>query len=303
MIIYIKVRLDINTSMKMAAIELPRSREARKAAANINKNTTKSAKILSQIDMFSGNVDKRDSLNSKEFVAQLYVRNCALCVLSRFGIADDISDVRQGELNVEFIEAAHMAGATTLLYPIWSGGTQAGVGILAAQVFLIRFYTELPFHSADKRSVVTACRRAQLWLRDVTGDKTIEFLNQTPIPKKARDELIQEMNRFIEASVAPGTPYYDPNIAPGDRHYFKHPLYWSNWTVSGWGGNVHHPDLHQLEDEDEIEKGNTGGKHFHDDPELDNIEFELGKYIIIVIISITIIIIIIRNFKERRKVR
>ena len=109
-----------------------------------------------------------------------------------------------------------LLGAATVLYPVWSGSTQAGVGILASQVFLIRFYTELPFHSADKRSIVTACRRAQLWLRDVTGDKTIEFLNQTPIPKRARDELIQEMNRFIEASVAPGTPYYDPNIKPGN---------------------------------------------------------------------------------------
>jgi len=109
-----------------------------------------------------------------------------------------------------------LLGAATVLYPVWSGAAQAGVGILASQVFLIRFYTELPFHSADKRSIVTACRRTQLWLRDVTGDKTIEFLNQTPIPKRARDELIQEMNRFIEASVAPGTPYYDPNITPGN---------------------------------------------------------------------------------------
>jgi len=38
---------------------------------------------------------------------------------------------------------------------------------------------------------------------------------------------------------------------------------------------VHHPDLHELDDENEIDRGNTGGKHFHDDPELDNIEFEL----------------------------
>ena len=113
-------------------------------------------------------------------------------------------------------------GAATLLYPVWSGGTQSGVGILACQVFLIRFYTELPFHSADKRSIVTACRRAQLWLRDVTGDKTIDFLNQTPIPKRARDELIQEMNRFIEASLAPGTPYYDPNISPGSYDTSNH---------------------------------------------------------------------------------
>ena len=62
-----------------------------------------------------GNVDKRDSMNSKDFIAQLYVKNCALCVLSRFGLADDISDVREGEVNVEFTEAAHLAGILILI--------------------------------------------------------------------------------------------------------------------------------------------------------------------------------------------
>jgi len=57
-------------------------------------------------------------MNSKEFIAQLYVKNCALCVLSRFGIADDVSDIRQGEANVEFLEAVHMAGIIIIIYNI-----------------------------------------------------------------------------------------------------------------------------------------------------------------------------------------
>ena len=46
----------------------------------------------------------------RDLVQQMYLRNCALCVLSRLGVTDDILDPRGAEANTEFIDAAHLAG-------------------------------------------------------------------------------------------------------------------------------------------------------------------------------------------------
>ena len=41
----------------------------------------------------------------------------------------------------------HLAGATTVMYPLWGCFEQGGLGPLAALIFLVRFYTELPVFS------------------------------------------------------------------------------------------------------------------------------------------------------------
>lgn len=42
-----------------------------------------------------------------------------------------------------------------------------------------------------------AFRKAQIWLKNVTGDEVIAFLKAVPLPKKARSELIEEMTSYI----------------------------------------------------------------------------------------------------------
>lgn len=49
-------------------------------------------------------------LMNRNVVQQMYLRNCALCVLSRFGITDDIWEIKNCESNFEFVESIHLAG-------------------------------------------------------------------------------------------------------------------------------------------------------------------------------------------------
>lgn len=55
-------------------------------------------------------------LSSRDIVQQLYLRNCALCVMSRFGPTDDIRTASATEMrcdaasNFELVEAVHLAG-------------------------------------------------------------------------------------------------------------------------------------------------------------------------------------------------
>eukprot|EP01038_Epipyxis_sp_PR26KG_P007843 gene7843-10650_t len=145
-------------------------------------------------------------LSSRQVTKQLYVRNCALCVLSRFGITDHVTEPmpKAAEANTEFIESMHLAGANTIMYPAWSGGAAAGgLSSLATSLFLLRFYTILPSYSRHPRPVVEATNRAQLWLRNCTADDAIAFLAKAFIPEKARDALIEEMESFVVASNGP----------------------------------------------------------------------------------------------------
>jgi len=74
----------------------------------------------------------------RDFVQQIYLPNCALCVLSRFGATDDIWDVKGTESNFEFIESVHFAGATCVMYPLWGGLTQGSLGALGNTLMLIK---------------------------------------------------------------------------------------------------------------------------------------------------------------------
>lgn len=76
----------------------------------------------------------------RDIISQLFLRNCGLCVLSRFGITDDIHEptAKGADSNLEFIEAVHMAGATTVMYPLWAGNAQGALGTLGTLLFFIR---------------------------------------------------------------------------------------------------------------------------------------------------------------------
>jgi hypothetical protein len=55
----------------------------------------------------------RDRLTASDVVQQLYTRNCALCLLSRFGLSDGVADLRRSngveiESSVSFIDAFHL---------------------------------------------------------------------------------------------------------------------------------------------------------------------------------------------------
>lgn len=152
--------------------------------------------------------DARHTLSAKEIVQQVFVKNCALCVLSRFGLIDDLKDIRSPagwnlcDINCEFIEALHLAGAKTVVNPLWDGNS-AGLGALAHLIFLVRFYSILPTNSKSRLSIVETCRQTQLWMRDASADAIIAFVHKAPVPKAARKVIIEELESFVASSLTP----------------------------------------------------------------------------------------------------
>ena len=99
----------------------------------------------------------RKKMTAREMVAQLFVSNCALCVLSRFAICEHVLHPNQADPNAEFIEAMHCTGASSVMYPVWNA-YGVGVGTLASLLLMLRFYVELPIHCKDRASIVHAMR-------------------------------------------------------------------------------------------------------------------------------------------------
>ncbi len=215
-----KVPLDMQrhaakgASPSLASLYVPKSAKAKKyfeiKQSKATKRTISKAKEQLNKKYDNKTVDDGNTLSGKDIVAQLYLKNCALCMLSRFAITDDVVDVKPSadgnlgncESNVEFIDSLHLAGACTVIYPLWSPISQGVIGILASQLFLIRFYVELPLLSRSKRSIIEAVRRTQLWLRDLTGDDAVKFLNNIPLPKAGRKTILNELDElFIAANV------------------------------------------------------------------------------------------------------
>jgi hypothetical protein len=171
--------------------------------------TTSDSKLEAAVILPRGDVPSESSvskgvLTAEDLVRKLYVKNCALCILSRFGLTDDVllTNSLTVDSNWEFVEAVHAAGACSVMLPLWEGGGQ-GLGTLAHLLFLIRFYSILPSKSRERLSIVETCRRAQLWLKDVTANDAIAFVHKAPIPARAREVIIAEMESYVQASLSP----------------------------------------------------------------------------------------------------
>jgi hypothetical protein len=148
--------------------------------------------------------DPRHYLTTSDMIRQIYAKNCSLCVLSKFGTTDDVQSAytKELEINCAFIEAAHLAGANTVMHPLWSAASIGhGLSTLAQLIFLVRFYSILPSNSKDRLSVVHTVRVTQLWLRHITADAVIAFIFKAPIPPKARQLIIDEMEAYVNASL------------------------------------------------------------------------------------------------------
>ena len=200
--------------------------------------------------------DKRRHLSADDLVSQVNLQNCALAIMSRFGICDGALHTEVMEANVEYLEAMHMLGASTLIYPMQNTGDIGGLSTLASLCFLIRFYAELPTQSQERLSICQAWRRTMLWLKDQTAGEIISWLDTVPIPNEERDIMIAEMEKYVDAATT-GADYGDTDdlphvddgdekVRPTDRKFFSHFLMWGNYVVSGAGGNVHPKNLTEV---------------------------------------------------------
>lgn len=251
--------------------------------------------------------DPRTYLTTSDIIRQVYVQNNALTIFSKFGLTDDITNVYSTEIekNTAFVEAAHLAGANTVVHPLWSSDSMGyGLSSLAHLIFQIRFYSILPSKSRDRVSIVETVRKTQLWLKDATADAIIAFIFKASIPPKAKQLIIDEMEAIVKSSLsaedlkhksdmsivspskagpitaaqqeslqspflAPGDGVTAGNRVGGDKKFFDHFLLWGSYVVSGHGGGVHHHDLTEA-GEDGFDKGIITW----DDKELNNLTLE-----------------------------
>jgi hypothetical protein len=303
------------------------------------KKKLKASIIIPKCDPYSYQSSSKRTLSSQDIIKRLYLKNCGLVVLSKFGITDDVYSVNPSassvsgnnppfsssssviDVNWDFIEAFHLSGVSTVLFPLWEGSNQ-GIGTLAHIIFLIRFYSILPSKSNDRLSIVETCRRTQLWLKDVTANDCIAFIHKAPIPSKARQVIIDEMESYVNSFASKQTTKKkkdrrgissggeegeesdndrfeekEGNRVGGNHKFFTHFLNWGSFIVSGYGGNIHHPDLTHGDGRGEKGRDNVDDQEFDaifgnhvktDDPlsysnnlssdwndkELNNIEFE-----------------------------
>ena len=109
----------------------------------------------------------------RAIVSQLYLKNCALVVLSRLGVLDNVQAKHLALTGAEggvikdaawnILEAFQLAGACTVVCPLWGGGATGGdLGQLARLVLLLRFYFELPNWAHEGRPVAKTLQQIQV---------------------------------------------------------------------------------------------------------------------------------------------
>lgn len=160
------------------------------------------------------------SISAREWVRRIFVKNCTLAVLSRYGLCDDVrvdassqsqerlaveeaeAEEAEAESSWEMVEALIISGAASVLVPLWEGSGQGPIS-LAQLLFLVRFYAILPSRSRAKLPISEAVRATQLWLKDCSADDAIAFLAKAPIPANAREVIIAEVEAQVAASRPP----------------------------------------------------------------------------------------------------
>lgn len=132
---------------------------------------------------------------------------------------------------MELVDSLILAGATTIIYPLFGQVEHKNVSIESLGHFLIllQIYSMLP--SDASAPIAAAVREASLWLKSATCNHIIEFLNlNTAIELTARNELLEHLQFLIDRGASGGRP--------GERKLFTHPFYWGSFTVIGHGGGL-----------------------------------------------------------------
>lgn len=216
-------------------------------------------------------------LSAKDVVAQLYLRNCGLCVLSNYSPltrvtievpAADTEGVTSGKDilrdNFDLVDAFLLAGATSVLHPMWdmsqgAESSQDQLGRYAHLLFMIKFYSELPKYSSFKSAAPFAIRSTQLWLRDSNKAEILSFLSKVPIFKALREKLVSDLESYIRNFLnanytmqhykSVGSPLEPADAGDKEGNVFGHFFYYGSFILNGHGGNIHHPKLAEGDDD------------------------------------------------------
>jgi hypothetical protein len=191
--------------------------------------------------------DQKVRYDAKAIVANLYLENCGLAVLSRVGVLDTIHSKHIAALTSsggalkntawDLVEALHLSGAPSVVLPLWGGGSFGGdMGQLARLVLFIRFYFELPNQAHRSRPIARALQLTQLWMRETTVGEMIEFIGKAPLPEGNCEEIQNELEVLAKASCSKKKQL---SSGFGDVILFDHFFYWGMLTMVGDGRGVH----------------------------------------------------------------
>jgi hypothetical protein len=178
---------------------------------------------------------------------------------------------------VELVDSLILAGATTLIYPMFGQVEHKNVSIesLGHVLVLLQIYSMLPSNASASAPIAAAVREASLWLKSATCNHIIEFLNMnTAIELTARDELLKQLQLLIDRGASGGRP--------GERKLFTHPFYWGSFTVSGHGGGLIPPPVPRIPTAKDKSRGVKAEKRSHakiakrDKEDMNNIRFEIA---------------------------
>jgi hypothetical protein len=189
----------------------------------------------------------KERFDAKAIVANLYLENCALVVLSRVGVLDTVHAKHISSMAADggalknttwdLVEALHLSGAPSVVLPLWGGGSFGGdMGQLARLVLLVRFYFELPNQAHRSRPVARAVQLTQLWMRETTVREMVDFIGMAPLPEKHCEEIQNELELLGKASCSKKKQL---SSGYGDVVLFDHFFYWGMLTMVGDGRGVH----------------------------------------------------------------
>ncbi|MCL1466472.1 CHAT domain-containing protein [Argonema galeatum] len=138
-------------------------------------------------------------------VSTLDLRECRLVVLSACETA--VSD--NTSISDEYISLTSgflVAGSSSVVATLWA------VDDISTALLMIKFYQNLQ----QRLSVGLALNSAQIWLRDVTGDKLKEWTNDL--------QLDENLNKQIQQRLG----WIDP-----DEKQFQNPVFWAAFCAIG----------------------------------------------------------------------
>lgn len=204
--------------------------------------TTDFGLALTPIESLTENSES-DILSTRDIVQSLHLNNCSLTILSRTDICANllIDKNEMSRLEWEYnglndiIDAFHLAGACTVMYPLWSCELGGRIGMVANILLLVRVYWHLKGRdmtqdsavevSKPKTQVSSAVRMAQMWLRNASVANVLEFLSTA--------DLSESVVEGIQGELAD---------VPSDTLLFFNALYWAAFAVSGTGATLE-PDV------------------------------------------------------------
>jgi hypothetical protein len=139
----------------------------------------------------------------------------------------------------------HLAGASTVVVPVWSGATNGMHGTLAHTLILIYFYAQLALDSKEAFPVTSAMRKAQLWLRDSRWDDLATWVRKCHIPETQRLSICADLERVYKTLQRERGEF-----SKVDKKIFSHFIYWGSYQVCGYARSIFPVEL-AIENEDD----------------------------------------------------